>query len=219
MYLDPLALILERNFDFWNFAESIHTEEQAITAAKRWLLIPSGPPRCPACNQSMKAERKTNYKLGFRWRCRMQGCNKIKSPLQGTLFQKCKVSILSTLRLILVFFKRFKVSQAAEETRVTKKIVLKIFYYMRQVCEVAEAHDREMIDGENVDETRNSRQRRLKRRHMGEYRYRKNILKQLPSDAARFRRLLRDIHRVYPGFGRQGIKIRNCRCCPTCPRR
>ncbi|KAF9419672.1 hypothetical protein HW555_003950 [Spodoptera exigua] len=43
-------------------------------------------------------------------------------------------------------------------------------------------------------------QRRLKW-YMGEYMYRHNILKQLPSEAARFRRLLRDMHRVYPGLG------------------
>ncbi|CAG4990268.1 unnamed protein product [Colias eurytheme] len=55
--------------------------------------------------------------------------------------------------------------------------------------------------------------------YMGEYMYRQNILKSLPSDAARFRRLLRDIHRVYPGVGRRGIRSENCRCSPNCPRR
>ncbi|CAG9138773.1 unnamed protein product [Plutella xylostella] len=45
----------------------------------------------------------------------------------------------------------------------------------------------------------------------------KNVLRRLPSDAARFRRLLRDIHRVYPGYGRRGFKIRRCRCSPNCP--
>uniref|UniRef100_A0A2H1W6B0 SFRICE_033099 n=1 Tax=Spodoptera frugiperda TaxID=7108 RepID=A0A2H1W6B0_SPOFR len=55
--------------------------------------------------------------------------------------------------------------------------------------------------------------------YMGEYMYRHNILKDLPSDASRFRRLLRNMHRVYPGLGKRGIKIRNCRCRdPNCCR-
>ncbi|KAI5639423.1 ISXO2-like transposase domain-containing protein [Phthorimaea operculella] len=48
--------------------------------------------------------------------------------------------------------------------------------------------------------------------YMGEYMYRHNVLKCLPNDAARFRRFLRDIHRVYPGYGKRAIRLTNCRC-------
>ncbi|KAF9419654.1 hypothetical protein HW555_003932 [Spodoptera exigua] len=288
--------VMARNFNIWNYAAAICSEERATEAAKRWLLIPS-------------------QTVPILWRCRRAGCNVIRSPLKGTFFERSNVSILNTMRLLLHFFRKDKVSQAARDVG---------------VCEVAEAHDRDMIGGDNdiveVDEThlytnkyhrgrllqrqtwsygcisrltkkihvelipnknratldpiiqqnvrqnsyimsdqhraymgvhlrlgmrghssvnhspqftagtvnipvdpslgipvpgssnvrckvhtntierqwlelkrqcRTCRSQRRLKWYMGEYMYRQNILKSLPSDAARFRRLLRDIHRIY----------------------
>ncbi|CAG4981626.1 unnamed protein product [Colias eurytheme] len=47
--MDPLKLILARNFSLWNFASAINTEEAPIYAAKKWLLIPEDVPKCPEC--------------------------------------------------------------------------------------------------------------------------------------------------------------------------
>uniref|UniRef100_A0A2A4JDY6 ISXO2-like transposase domain-containing protein n=1 Tax=Heliothis virescens TaxID=7102 RepID=A0A2A4JDY6_HELVI len=151
--MEPFQLLLARNFSIWNYAAAICSEERAIEAAKRWLLIPSQTPRCPSCGRPMNAETNTNYKLGFRWRCRRAGCNIIRSPLKGTFFERSNVSI----RLLLHFFRRDKVSQAARDVGVTRKTAIQIYHYLREVCEVAEAHDRDMIGGDNdiveVDET------------------------------------------------------------------
>lgn len=254
--------------------------------------------------------------------------------------------MLSTLRLILHFFRNDKVSQAARDVGVSRKTAVQVYHYLREVFEVAEAHDRQMLGGSNdvveVDEThlysnkyhrgrllqrqtwvfgcisritkkihvelipdktrqtldpivvanvrpgtfimsdmhrayrgidlrlnmgghyvvnhstnfvagtvdipvypslgepvatgapnvnvkihtntierqwlelkrhcRTCRSQRRLKWYMGEFMYRKNILRNLNSDAARFRRFIRDIHRVYPGPGKRGIRIINCRC-------
>ena len=154
--MDPFSVILDRNFSLWNYAAAISSEERAIEAAKRWLLIPSETPRCPSCRRPMNSERNRDYKLGFRWRCRRAGCNVIRSPLKGTFFERSNVSILNTLILLLHFFRQDKVSQAARDVGVTRKTAIQIYHYLREVCEVAEAHDREMIGGDDiveVDET------------------------------------------------------------------
>lgn len=60
------------------------------------------------------------------------------------------------MRLILHFL-RNEVTQAAKDVGVTKKTAIQLFHYLREVCEIAEAHDREMIGGVDdvveVDET------------------------------------------------------------------
>ncbi|KAF9801728.1 hypothetical protein SFRURICE_014882 [Spodoptera frugiperda] len=333
--MNPLELILARNFNLWNYACAIPNEETAVAAAKACLLIPTRTPRCPTCRGPMSREAKDSYKLKYRLRC-----------------WRAHVSVLNTLRLMVHFLRKDKVSQAAKDVGVTKKTAIQAYHYLREVCEVAEAHDREMLGGSNdvveIDEThlytrkyhrgrllrrqtwsfgcisrltrkvhvelipdktrttldpiveanvrtgsyimsdmhraynnihlrlgmrghsavnhslnfvggtvdipvdaslgvpapggnvkvkihtntlerqwlelkrhcRTCRSQRRLKWYMGEYMYRHNVLKDLPSDAARFRRLLRDMHRVYPGLGKRGIKTRNCRCRdPNCRRR
>ncbi|XP_022819098.1 uncharacterized protein LOC111351411 [Spodoptera litura] len=353
--MDPLQLILARNFNLWTYACAILNEETAVTAAKAWLLIPARTPRCPTCRGPMSRETKMSYKLKYRlrcWRCAREGRPSIRSPLKNTFFERAHVSVLNTLRLMVHFLRKDKVSQAAKDVGVTKKTAIQTYHYLREVCEVAEAHDRDLLGGSNdvveIDEThlytrkyhrgrllrrqtwsfgcisrltrqihvelipnkarttldpiveanvrtgsyimsdmhraynnihlrlgmrghsavnhslnfvggtvdipvdtslgvpapggnvkvkihtntlerqwlelkrhcRTCRSQRRLKWYMGEYMYRHNILRQLPSDAARFRRLLRDMHRVYPGLGKRGIKSRNCRCSsPNCRRR
>lgn len=353
--MNALDILRVRNFSLWNFGKVITSEEQAIAAAHSWLLIPTSAPRCRniGCGgRPMRKDIRRSYKIGFRWRCGRRDCRKIISPLKNTFFDRSHISVLATLRLILHFLRRDKVSQAAIDVGVTKKAAIQIYHFLREVCEIAEAHDRMQIGGDNdvveMDETHlytrkyhrgrilrsqlwafgcisrltkklhievipnktraildpiiaanvrpnsylmsdmhrayvgvhlrlnmrghssvnhsveyvngtvdipvnvalgvqvpntqnvsvkvhtNTIERQwleLKRHcrtcrsdskikwYMGEYMYRQNILKLLPSDAARFRRLLRDIHRVYPGPKKRGIKLTNCRCSPDCPRR
>ncbi|KAF9812327.1 hypothetical protein SFRURICE_005438, partial [Spodoptera frugiperda] len=108
--MNPLELILARNFNLWNYACAIPNEETAVAAAKAWLLIPTRTPRCPTCRGPMSREAKDSYKLKYRLRC----------------------------------WRRDKVSQAAKDVGVTKKTAIQAYHYLREVCEVVEAHDREM---------------------------------------------------------------------------
>lgn len=107
--MDPLQLILARNFSIWNFAAGIQNEADAIAAAKAWLLFPSQTPNCPRCRSPLNKEAKSTYKLDFRWRCRRAGCKKIISPLAKTFFERSNVSFLDTLRLIFHFLSKEKV--------------------------------------------------------------------------------------------------------------
>lgn len=340
--MNPLDLILARNFNIWNYA-TINSRERAVAAAQAWLLLPTRTPRCSRCRNLMHRENRSDNDAGFRWRCRRNGCNIIVSPLKNTFFEKSHLSILKTLRLIYHFFVKDDVTRAAIEVGVSRKSAIQIYHFLREVCEITESHDRQMIGGQGdiveVDETHlftnkyhrgrllqrqtwsfgcisrltkkihveliqdksrptldaiinanvrpssyimsdmhrayhgvdlrlnmaghstvNHRQqfvagtidipvdlalgsqvgnltrvkihtnnierqwRELKKHtrscrsqqrlkwYMGEYMYRHNILRPLPSDAARFRRLLRDIHRVYPGYRKRGIRLSNCRC-------
>uniref|UniRef100_A0A2H1VVA2 SFRICE_031219 n=1 Tax=Spodoptera frugiperda TaxID=7108 RepID=A0A2H1VVA2_SPOFR len=110
--MNPLELILARNFNLWNYACAIPNEETAVAAAKAWLLIPTRTPRCPTCRGPMSREAKDSYKLKYRLRC----------------------------------WRRDKVSQAAKDVGVTKKTAIQAYHYLREVCEVVEAHDREMLE-------------------------------------------------------------------------
>lgn len=352
--MNPMDLVLARNFNMWNYAASISDEKTALVAAKAWLLMPNADRRslCPHCREPMSVEVRADFKVGFRWRCRRRSCTGgVISPSTNTFFEKSKLSVLKTMRLIFHFFRRDLVTVAARDVGVEVKTAIQIYHYLREVCEVAEAHDRGLIGGTDdvveVDEThlytnkyhrgrllhrqtwsfgcisrltknvhveliadksrqtldaiiqanvkpgtfimsdmhraylgvdtrlgmrghatvnhsiqfvngtidtavnptlgtpvagssdvrvkvhtntierqwlelkrhcRSCRSTRRLKWYMGEYMYRQNILKTLPSEAAMFRRLLRDIHRVYPGFRKRGIKTINCRCSPNCPR-
>lgn len=122
--MDPLQLILARYFNIWNFACAIRDEETAVAAAKAWLLIPARTPRCPICRGNMSREPKLSYKLKYRlrcWRCAREGRPSIRSPLKNTFFERSHVSVLDTLRLMLHFLRKDKVSQAAVDVGVTKK--------------------------------------------------------------------------------------------------
>ncbi|KAF9411150.1 hypothetical protein HW555_010012 [Spodoptera exigua] len=158
--MDPLQLILARYFNIWNFACAIRDEETAVAAAKAWLLIPARTPRCPICRGNMSREPKLSYKLKYRlrcWRCAWEGRPSIRSPLKNTFFERSHVSVLDTLRLMLHFLRKDKVSQAAIDVGVTKKTAIQTYHYFRELCEVAEAHDRELLGGNTdiveIDET------------------------------------------------------------------
>ncbi|KAG7295072.1 hypothetical protein JYU34_022541 [Plutella xylostella] len=134
----------------------------AIEAAKAWLLIPSRPPRCPNCRVRMCREVKESYKLGYRWRCwrctrARDERQKTLSPLAKTFFARGKVSMVAYLRLMVHFLRRDKVSQAAKDVGVARKSASQVYHFLREVCEVAEAHDRVKIGGVDdvveVDET------------------------------------------------------------------
>ncbi|KAF9419671.1 hypothetical protein HW555_003949 [Spodoptera exigua] len=114
--MDPLQVILARYFNIWNFVCAIRDEETAVAAAKAWLLIPARTPRCPICRGNMSREPKLSYKLKYRlrcWRCAREGRPSIRSPLKNTFFERSHVSVLDTVRLMLHFLRKDKVSQAA----------------------------------------------------------------------------------------------------------
>jgi hypothetical protein len=74
--------------------------------------------------------------------------HKIVSPnnITNKIYFFWKKSVMNTLRLILHFFRKDKVTQAAQDVGVTKMTAIQN-HYLREVREVAEAHDRTMIGG------------------------------------------------------------------------
>jgi len=125
----PFHLILQlQSISIWEIARVIPNEEAAITAAYAWGLIPDQL-NCPGCGSKMTKQSKPSYKLGFRWRCRKTVPNNCRdlgvyfSPLHNTFFERAKLPILTTLRLIIHFYLKHKVTDAAA-----------LWYYRKNGC-------------------------------------------------------------------------------------
>jgi hypothetical protein len=48
--------------------------------------------------------------------------------------------------------------------------------------------------------------------YVGEYLYRRNILRDISTHGERFLRFVEDLARVYPGSGVEGVKREDCAC-------
>ncbi|KAI8432589.1 hypothetical protein MSG28_013576 [Choristoneura fumiferana] len=275
----------------WNYGAALLTEADSIRTARAWLLVPSFA-RCPVCHGPMGEEGRSGHPLGFRFRCAAGGCRATLSPLRGTVFERSRIGVGATLRLLFHFFRGDAVTRLAGDVGVTRRAASRVFTARshaeargrtkigrpRDVVEIDETQlfrrkfhrgrrvrrktvvfgcisrlmrkvfmavipdrKRETLDAmvragkhsggshlmadsfpayRNIHTRLGSTQIRwsgsgshLKRHcirrasglgvaaHVGEYLYRHNVLRPLPGDAARFRRLLRDVRRRFPGAG------------------
>lgn len=167
-----LQLVNSPNFNICTFIEISQTEEDSIQIARDLELIPAENwvPACQRCGNFMRQELKPSYKLGYRFTCNR--CRLRISPLKGTFFERTHLSIKEALRLMVSWFFRLPMTQAALHCEVSKKIAIEFYVACREVCRVVHSHDEVQIGGAGdvveVDETKIfrpkfNRGRRLKR--------------------------------------------------------
>jgi hypothetical protein len=142
-----LQLLNSENFNIFTFAALIKTEDEAKDAAYELELLPTAA-LCPQCPRVMSEERRPDYKLGFRWRCRRRTCNgPIKSPLENTFFSRSQLSFLKIFRLIVCWYFRISVTQAILHCEVDNRTAVDFYKLCREICRVVHTHDEVQIGG------------------------------------------------------------------------
>jgi len=144
-----LDLLNSDHFNYFRFANLIRDEEAAIAAAYDLQLLPTDV-TCPDCMRPMSQERRDDYPLGFRWRCRIRRCNRsgrTVSSVANTFFERSHLSVLTILKLTICWFFRMSVTDAATQCEVQSHAAVDFYSYCREVCRVAHSHDEVQIGG------------------------------------------------------------------------
>ena len=89
---------------------------------------------CPACNQPMDLQQRSDITDRYRWRCPDSSCKKSVSLRSGTFFEQSRLHLRQWIVLMYWWSREYPVTNACGEAEVDEKTAIQIYQYCRDIC-------------------------------------------------------------------------------------
>ena len=120
-----------RNWTYFELIKDVlTTEENIIYWLQRKHLLASSMD-CPKCSSSC---RLVPRKGSLSWRCPRKGCQAVVSVREKSFFSKSRLSLSIILRTMFLWTRQTRVTEAAAETKISKRVAIDWYNFFRDVC-------------------------------------------------------------------------------------
>ena len=120
-----------RNWTYFELIKDVLTTEENIIywLQRKHLLV--GSMDCPKCSSSC---RLVPRKGSLSWRCPRKGCQAVVSVREKSFFSKSRLSLSVILRTMFLWTRQTRVTEAAAETKISKRVAIDWYNFFRDVC-------------------------------------------------------------------------------------